>query len=126
MATECQQNRGRIDPKACNDVVTRANIHQRPSGEFLQLNHELNDADPEVQPLLVKATNAQGNTALHLAGQGGFSNVVKALLQSKENGVDVRNELNETALFKAYERGNLATVDVRRAYWKGRWTRGRV
>ncbi|GLJ34649.1 hypothetical protein SUGI_0696920 [Cryptomeria japonica] len=81
--------------------------------EFLELNLKLVDnIDTEVQSLLVKATNAQGNTALHLAAQGGFSDVVEALLRQQENGVNVCNKLGETPLFKAYESGNLKTVEA--------------
>ncbi|GLJ58285.1 hypothetical protein SUGI_1428960 [Cryptomeria japonica] len=79
--------------------------------QLLQLNRQLlKETDPEVKPLLVNATNAEKDTALHLAAQGGFSNVVKILLQQPESGVDLRNKLDETALFKAYESGNLETV----------------
>ncbi|GLJ34665.1 hypothetical protein SUGI_0697270 [Cryptomeria japonica] len=67
----------------------------------------------QLNPLLVKAINTKGNTALHLAAQRGCSGVMKVLLQQeKESGEDVLNNLGETALFKAYESGDLETVKL--------------
>eukprot|EP01018_Ginkgo_biloba_P008594 Gb_26468 [translate_table: standard] len=53
---------------------------------------------------LVTAKNASGNTALHEAAQIGALEVVQILMRhniNNKNLLEVRNELNETALFKA-------------------------
>ncbi|GLJ34680.1 hypothetical protein SUGI_0697480 [Cryptomeria japonica] len=135
MATESGQPSGVMDA-----YVYDAAIHRRRRIENSQLKAALNSVTPgsrntplhlaasvgnlkfiqqflQLNPPVVKATNAQGYTALHFAAQGGFSRVVEILLQSKESGVDVCNKHSETALFKACESGDLATMkQLLRAY----------
>ncbi|GLJ34663.1 hypothetical protein SUGI_0697230 [Cryptomeria japonica] len=67
----------------------------------------------QLEPALNSTTPGRGNTLLHVAASRGCSIVVKVLLQQgNESGADVLNKLGETALFKAYESGDLDTVKM--------------
>ncbi|GLJ34662.1 hypothetical protein SUGI_0697220 [Cryptomeria japonica] len=76
----------------------------------------------QLEPALNSTTPGRGNTLLHVAASVGnialigeilqFNPQLVLLQQGNESGADVLNKLGETALFKAYESGDLDTVKM--------------
>ncbi|CAI7642534.1 unnamed protein product [Penicillium pancosmium] len=54
----------------------------------------------------------KGNTLLHAAAAFGASGAVRAILDTAEVGVDVKNENEETPLYKAFQAGQKDVIEI--------------